>query len=110
MQPCSDYDDHCSNVVYQTVDVGLPISLIPTVGVGDIRVMCSGEPRVELCRCDGFRSGLELEITQTITYRIPIEYCAEASAGEVKVECKKNSSSVNSDCTQYSNPALYSRS
>lgn len=88
-QPCSDYNDSCTNVVYQIVDVGLPISLTPTVNVEHVKIQCCGEPRLELqpteCGCR-----LELKVTQTIAYKIPIEYSIESCLGDVTTECKKN--------------------
>ncbi len=89
-QPCSDYNDSYSNVVYQTVDVGLPICLKPTVTVGSIKVKCCGEPRVELRQTELGTCPIGIKVTQTITYKIPIEYRIESNTGDVTSECIKN--------------------
>lgn len=97
-QPCSEYRESCASVIYQAVDVSLPISLVPSVDLGGIKIMCSEEPRVECCEARGECGGVELKITQTVTYKIPIEYRVESSAGDATSVCKK--SNPNTNCTQ----------
>lgn len=87
-QHCSEYNDSCSNIVYQTVDVGLPIALTPSVDVGKIKIKCYGEPQLEFCQSEG--GSLSFKVTQTITYKIPIEYSVESNTGEVLSKIKKN--------------------
>lgn len=100
-QHCPEYEDYCSNVIYQTIDVGLPISLMPSINLGNIKIMCCGEPRVECCSSNGNSGGLELRVIQTITYKIPIEHRIEANTGDVMSECKKGN--MNTNC----NPCRY---
>lgn len=84
---CLDEKEFCENVVFQTVDVSLPISLVPSVNLGNVKIMCCDEPRVECCKaCCG---GIELRITQSVTYKILIEYGADASAGAATTQCQK---------------------
>lgn len=87
MQQCSrEGEAYSSSVVYQTVDVSLPISLAPAVNLGDVKIMCCEEPRVECCEA---RCGvIELRVTQAVTYQIPIEYAAEAALGRATTECQ----------------------
>ncbi len=87
-QPCSDYNDSCSTVVYQAVDVGLPITLTPSVNVGNIKLQCGGEPRVEL-HLSPCGSRMELRIIQTVTYKIPVEYSIVSNTGSVTSEFEK---------------------
>lgn len=94
-QQCFEYGESCSNLIYQTVDVKLPISLIPSVNIEDIKILCCDEPRVECCKCLCDQNGIELKITQTITYKIPIEYRVKATTGNLTSdfeECCDNTS------------------
>lgn len=97
-QPCSDYRETCSSVVYQAVDISLPISLMPSVDLGGIKIMCCDEPRVECCEAVGGRGGIDLKITQTLTYKIHVDYRVESSAGDATSVCKR--SHQNAICTQ----------
>lgn len=94
-QNCFEYEDACSNIIYQAVDVSLPISLVPSVDLDGIQVMCCEEPRVECCEAGC--GGIKLKVTQTVTYKIPIEYRVEASTGDATSVCKKS----NSNCPRY---------
>lgn len=97
-QQCSKYEGSCSSVIYQTVDVSLPISLVPSVNVEEIQIMCCEAPRVECCEARCGRGGIELKITQTLTYKIPIEYEVKATTGDASADCGKNC--PNTNCTQ----------
>lgn len=97
-QPCSEYRESCSSAIYQAVDVSLPISLIPSADVGCIKIMCCDEPLVECRECGSGCGGMELRITQTVTYKIPIEYRVESRTGDATAACKK--SNINASCTQ----------
>ena len=88
-QPCCEYNDSCSNVIYQSVDVGLPISLTPGIQVGKMKVKCCGEP-VVTCRqtkCGACRC--EITITQSLSYKIPIEYSIASQVSDPVCDCKK---------------------
>lgn len=85
---CPDFNDSCSNVIYQSVDVDLPISLAPDVKVGKLKVKCCGEPVVAfrqskcgICRC-------EITITQSLSYKIPVEYSIASNVSDAICECK----------------------
>ncbi len=91
---CSDYSNMCSNVIYQSVDVGLPIILTPDVDVGKIKIKCTGEPRVELRQFECENGRWELIVTQTVAYKIPIEYSIDSNTGDVTVECEKNTTCI----------------
>lgn len=88
-QPCSEYNDSCSAIVRQTVDIALPISLMPSVDLGNVKIVCCGDPHVECCEAEKYGGGLTLKITQTVTYKIPVEYSVEATAGVITSDCKK---------------------
>ncbi len=91
MQPntCRD-DDNCFAVAHQTVDVALPVSIMPLANVGNVKAICCGEPHVECCSMA--EGGFALKITQTVTYKIPISYGASFSTGDVSTGCNKNCS------------------
>lgn len=88
-QHCVDNEDFCSSIIHQSVDVGLPISLVPSINLGNTNLMCCGEPRIECYEAENNCHGLSLRITQTVTYKIPIEYHVKANAGDVTSKCKK---------------------
>lgn len=97
-QQCTEYGESCSSVIYQTVDVSLPISLVPSVNIEDIKIMCCGEPCVECCEARCGRSGIELKIMQAITYKIPVEYRVKSTNGDATADCGKNCNNTN--CSQ----------
>lgn len=96
-----EYGNCGSTVIQQTVDVGLPVSIVPIINLGSIKIMCNGDPNIECHNCTGDCGDTGLMITQTVTYNIPIEYCANVTTGNITSECKKNI--IESNCTQCHN-------
>ncbi len=82
-QKCLDYNDSCSSVIYQSVDVGLPISLTPEVMVGKMKVKCCNEPVITFQQTDCDNCSCEIMIKQTLSYKIPIEYGVKPKLGNV---------------------------
>lgn len=86
----SDYNDSSSKVIYQLVDVALPISLTPEVKVGKMKVKSYGEPDIEFRKTKLGNLSCEIIITQTISCKIPIEYGINSNIGEAVSQCEKN--------------------
>lgn len=86
-QSCPDYSDSCSSVIYQSIEVGLPISLTPEIKVGKMKVKCCNEPIITFRQAKCGNS--EIMITQTLSYKIPIEYSIESNVRDVSCGCQK---------------------
>lgn len=84
-QYCSEYEDSCSTVICKTALVGLPISIVPSASLGNVKILCCGEPRIDCCA--SACGGLELTVTQMVTYKIPIEYHINATGGIATTKC-----------------------
>ena len=88
---CKKEHHACTRVTYQYAEVSVPVKVKPIAKVGKIETQCCGNPIItdhmkkdDDCECKGV---CELEITQTICVKIPIEYCAITDIGENKVKC-----------------------
>lgn len=83
------FSDQCEHILYQQASIHLPIALIPEVSVGEIKIKTEQAPQVEIRtnKSSGCRHRCELSITQTITYKIPIQYRAKTDIGDVCSAC-----------------------
>ena len=87
--PCGR-DHACEHTVNQAVEINTPVSIEPTVNVGEIITECA---RSEICRRTETKSNCnhkrtcEFVIKQTICVEIPISYDVETDVGESYVDC-----------------------
>lgn len=79
-------------------EVSLPVRLQPNAAIGEISTECCGEPVVTVRQFCGSRCGCEIVITQTVCVSIPVEYGAEAQAGDPGVICRKSGCRVCLSC------------
>lgn len=79
----------CLRISTQMADVSLPVRLRPSAVIGEIRTECCCEPSVSVRPLGCGRCGCEIVITQTVCISIPVEYGAEAQAGDPMVICRR---------------------
>lgn len=93
---CHDYDDYCSTNINQAVEVNLPVTLKPDISVGRIKVRCCEKPIITYRQARNNGCECEITVTQTLSYKIPIEYSFDSSLGcvtsESKQECRPHCS------------------
>jgi hypothetical protein len=66
--------------------IGLPVELEPEVTVGDIEVLCCGDPTVKIDSFDG--KCHKLMITQKFFIKIPLCYKMNTKVGSCDCDCK----------------------
>lgn len=83
---CDAPQDVCTKIGYQYADIRVPIEVQSDAQLGDITMMCCGEPIVDCreCQCG---STCELIITQKYRVKIPINYKLTACMGESTITC-----------------------
>lgn len=99
----TDPPEHTSpSVVYQRSSVCVPITVKPYATPETPRTRCCGEPYVTLGRstCDGTKNGeCVLTVTQEICIEIPVRFGANATPGDVYVNCiSASKDDICSDC------------
>lgn len=82
---CANFAEQCEKVIYQHAEINLPVSLIPDVTVGEIKIKAEHCPQVVIqkSKSSSCRHHCQLSIMQTITYKIPIQYSAHTNVGDI---------------------------
>lgn len=86
LKTCSCSNEGCTANAYQYADVSVPVQLESSTSVGDIEVECYGEPIVRCCENE-CGNGLEVNITQKLSIKIPIYYEITACAKGSFISC-----------------------
>lgn len=81
--PHSDISDSCDNIIYQSVDVDLLISLTPVVKIDKVTINCNSDPTLVFRHDTCSLYGLEVMVTQTFTFEISIEYSVDSSVNVI---------------------------
>lgn len=82
----------CTTTSLQYADISVPIEIKPNVTIGKIDTQCCGAP-VVCCKDNNTNNTCEINITQTVCIKIPINYNIMACIGEEKIDC-----SCDKDC------------
>ncbi|MCL2672095.1 MAG: hypothetical protein FWF10_08680 [Clostridiales bacterium] len=69
----------------QIFDISVPVSLVPQVRAGEVRVLGFGEPVLRRGRC-GRCGRARAVLTQNIRIEIPLEFSADARLGEACIQ------------------------
>ncbi len=97
--PCSKHcgcdekeidDQHgCTKTTFQYAEVKIPVKVTPYAKVGKIETQCCGNPVVKRKQCDESKCEVccEIEISQGLCVKIPIEYRSVTVIGEQRVKC-----------------------
>ena len=91
----------CPAIGLRKVEVCVPVSVKPFAKVGEIRTKCCGEavitPGTHIC--EGKPEGTcDFTITQKICIEVPVDFGAEAEAGEAHINCNSSTSENCNDC------------
>ena len=86
------YDNKdCSAVVYQDVNVCVPVTIKAFAEAGDVEIECLGGPVInsKYNKCpDKSNSTCKFVISQNSRVAVPVIFDAKAETGEASVECE----------------------
>ncbi len=78
--------DECKKIIQHSVDIDVPIDVVPKAEIGRIEAECCGEPKL-LC-ADGVKpDACHFLLVQTVSFRIPVKYSFDYSVGKSMTEC-----------------------
>lgn len=80
--------DTCTKVGKQYADIAFSMEVKPNVHIGSIDLSCCGEPHIE-CNYNCCSDSIELNITQKLQIKIPLQYQVTTCFGDKIIYCEE---------------------